>query len=61
MTLEEHEEYLDHLQGLLDASGDDGFGLAICKREGAFYFGEGISFAEYVELYEKAIEDEVGV
>jgi len=50
MTKEEHLEYLEWLK---EGLSDKGFGLAIPKAEGAFYFGNDISYKEYVNRYEQ--------
>lgn len=48
MTKADHLEYLASLE---KDYGRDTFGLAIQKREGAFYFGHDVGCDEYVEKY----------
>jgi hypothetical protein len=50
MTKEEHLEYLGSLK---EGLSDKGFGSAIPKCQGAFYFGHYITYSEYVDQYEK--------
>lgn len=50
MTKEDHLEYLEFLK---EGLSDKGFGMAVPKREGAFYFGRYVTYSEYVDKYEK--------
>lgn len=46
----EHLNYLAYLEEQL-AANNLGFGLVFPKAEGAFYFGEEVTFSEYVDKY----------
>ena len=57
MTKEDHLEHLTQLEEMYHPDKDT-FGFALWKREGAFYFGEGVSGVRYVELYREACVSE---
>lgn len=58
MTLQDHKDYLTWLK---KGYGKGEFGMAVPKREGAFYFGHYIAYDEYVDKYEaEVIKQESG-
>jgi len=60
MELLEHTEYLECLKSLVAHSRREStpfgtLGLAIPKRQGAFYFGDDLSLDEYISRYQEQI------
>lgn len=55
--IETKEDHLNFLQWMKEenelADYNAGFGMAVPKLEGAFYFGRYVSMSEYAKLYEK--------
>lgn len=53
-SLQQHKDHLAYLEGIYNKR-DNPAGMAIPKREGAYYFGEGVSMAEHIERYRGVI------
>lgn len=56
MTKQDHIDYLKQLEKDY-GKGAPGFGCVVPKMEGAFYFGDLITYDEYVDKYRQAVQD----